>query len=356
MADGALVPDEELKVEPQPGDVEVTGEIGALAGARQAEMTGTPMAAGTPELAAYKDKKAYDSRQMLEDDKIRKSEKDVDLDGKKDSLWKRFKYWGGRGWNKGKDDPLTPEREDETEEVTRFMGGMTRQELGMFIFQWGGLMMQNAEEGFGGAMGAASLGALEGHQQRGASAQAGALEERQVAAQEMSANAALTKAKQGTVPKLEEVADGFIYHDGENWVYATNPDGSKIPPPENSANRPFAPQALQAQLEATGFFNPQEIAMLVSNQPGTGEVRSDALRAWERRMTQDIYPNGMRLSDWRALPDSEKDKLRQQFIDSYVNEYSKAYTKSSEGSGGGTPPATTPTVDAGKDATDQYDE
>lgn len=61
-------------------------------------------------------------------------------------------------WKKGKNDP--------NEQVTGFMGGMNRQELGMFVFQWGAMMMANSAEGFGPAMGAASLGALQGHQGR----------------------------------------------------------------------------------------------------------------------------------------------------------------------------------------------
>lgn len=37
----------------------------------------------------------------------------------------------------------------------------------MFVFQWGAMMMSNADKGFGGAMGAAGQGALAGHQARG---------------------------------------------------------------------------------------------------------------------------------------------------------------------------------------------
>lgn len=90
---------------------------------------------------------------------------DIDLDGKKDGMWKRFKRW----WNIGvKDDPTTIDVDegDPNTEITKFMGGMTRQELSMFLFEWGGLMMANADQGFGGAMGAAGLGAMQGHQAR----------------------------------------------------------------------------------------------------------------------------------------------------------------------------------------------
>ena len=120
----------------------------------------------------------------------------TEIPEEKEGLWSRFKTW----WRKGTEDETiyvdpetgeqvaagTPGAEERTiaaedVEVTKFMGGMTRQELGMFVFQWGALMMANAEEGFGGALGAASLGAMQGHQARQAQAfeQEGALLDRE---------------------------------------------------------------------------------------------------------------------------------------------------------------------------------
>ena len=104
-------------------------------------------------------------------------------DVEKQSWWDGVKKW----WDKGKNDP--------NEQVTGFMGGMNRNELGMFVFQWGAMMMAGSSEGFGAAMGGASLGAMQGHQGRKAEAAGAALEERKVAAQEQTADAATMTAE-----------------------------------------------------------------------------------------------------------------------------------------------------------------
>jgi len=125
----------------------------------------------------------------------------LDTEGEDRNLWGRMKNW----WQLGKDDPTTEAREDETVEVTRFMGGMTRQQLGMFVFQWGALMMANADKGFGAAMGNANLGAMAGHQQRGVDAAAletaskqqefdNTIKQQQADAQTMTAEAARDRA------------------------------------------------------------------------------------------------------------------------------------------------------------------
>jgi hypothetical protein len=162
--------------------------------------------------------------------------KDSDSDGKKDGWVKRFKGW----WQLGKDDPSTPNiREDQTVEVTRFMGGMTRQELSMFVFQWGSLMMVNADQGFGGAMGAAGLGAMEGHQGRTTAAAEteksdaqqkieNQMAERRTAAQEKTAGMA-GQAQGFTNPDGMWVVPKYDPETGQiTWNVATDDDGNKI--------------------------------------------------------------------------------------------------------------------------------
>lgn len=319
--------------------------------------------------------------EMVEEE-LGEDEEIEDRDNVFQRAWGRVKEF----WQRGLDDPNTPDDESqetyyvdpktgkEVEEgtpgaeertrdvqVTKFMGGMTRQELGMFVFQWGALMMANSEQGFGGAMGMASLGALEGHQQRQTTALASNLEERQVAAQETTAAAAMLKAEQGTPPKLTAVEDGFIYHDGDNWRYATttetDEDGNtrevRVKPPPSSADRPYAAQAMADQLSATGFFTEEEVALLAAGQPGRGQIADAAMDAWERRLAKDIYPDGMRLSDWREKPEAERNRMRREFIDNYVEQYmSVALSGRSQGGGALTGGGG---ADAGRDAVDQYD-
>jgi hypothetical protein len=141
-------------------------------------VTGTPVevTGEMDELVAGSEQVKYETERAQKE-----ASKDHDGDGKKDSIWSRAKTW----WKKGKDDPTTsvdesketfigPDGKPQTRDVqvTKFMGGMTRQELGMFVFQWGSQMMANADKGFGGAMGAAGEGALAGHLERTAANQA----------------------------------------------------------------------------------------------------------------------------------------------------------------------------------------
>ena len=234
----ALDDEEEVEagpaLQPQPGDVDVgagADQMAALELAKRSEETGTQIT-DPAALTEYKQKRELERK--VDDAFARR--KDYNRDGKKDNLWQRFKGWGSRAWNKGKDDPLTPEREDQTEEVTKFMGGMTRQELSMFLFEWGGLMMTNADEGFGGAMGAAGLGAMEGHRSRqaGALEAAGteadrALKEREVAALEERnrvGNLKPFKGKDGTwrVPRWDNEQGRIV------WEAASDAGGKIVPP------------------------------------------------------------------------------------------------------------------------------
>jgi hypothetical protein len=118
---------------------------------------------------------------------------------------------GKEFWERGKDDPATKAREDKTEQVTSFMGGMTRQELGMFVFQWGGMMMANSDKGLGAAAGEAGLGALAGHQGRQTAAQ----EKEEAKAQQIIENQlAKQKADAGTMTAeaAKQRADAYVKH------------------------------------------------------------------------------------------------------------------------------------------------
>lgn len=111
------------------------------------------------------------------------------------SWWGKTKKW----WQKGKTDP--------TEQVTGFMGGMNRQELGMFVFQWGAMMMANSQQGLGPAMGQAGLGAVAGHQERGALATEQARKDQEMAIKQQQADAATESAGAATT-RAEAYAEG----------------------------------------------------------------------------------------------------------------------------------------------------
>ena len=345
--------------EPEDGTAEAT--------AKAAEVDGAEM----DRLIAGKAQVDYETERSRQE-----ATKDYDGDGKKDNLWGRFKNWV----KKGKDDPTTSVDESkqtvigkdgkpvlEDVEVTKFMGGMTRQELGMFVFQWGALMMSNADQGFGGAMGAAGQGALAGHQQRGAAEEASALageemslkqQEQQIRQQQADASTQ-TAAMSGLAQGFTSPDDGYwkvpVYNaeTGETtWETARDSAGKPQKGAPNSADRPFAAQQFQKQLEASGFFSDQEIAMLIAKQPGSGQIRSDGLDAWERRISSGDYPAGMRKSDWVAASDAQREKLRAKFIDSYVGEYMKAFEKGG-GTDGALPDNGSPTTDPRDDAVDR---
>lgn len=161
----------------EPEEAPVSGE-----GVHESEMSAVEVTNEMDELAAAKVSRDRQTQLNYEAERAaRQADKDYNRDGKKDGLWGRFKNW----WGKGKDDPNTSVDESiETYqdadgnwqtrdvEVTSFMGGMTRQELATFIFQWGASMMANADKGFGTAMGLSSAGALSAHQGRQATEEA----------------------------------------------------------------------------------------------------------------------------------------------------------------------------------------
>ena len=111
-------------------------------------------------------------------------------------------------WKLGKDDPKTPNIDErETVQVTGFMGGMNRQELGMFVFQWGAMLMANSSEGFG-AVGTASLGAMQGHQGRQATETASALSAEEMDIKRKNADSA-SRSADATVTRADAYAEGI---------------------------------------------------------------------------------------------------------------------------------------------------
>lgn len=101
------------------------------------------------------------------------------------------------------------EKKEKDAQFTRFLGGMTRHEFGMFLFDWGSSMMMNADKGLAGATGMATAGAVAGHVGRGK--EAAALEtstaqqqhDNQIATQEADAKTMTAEARRKTSEAAE---------------------------------------------------------------------------------------------------------------------------------------------------------
>jgi hypothetical protein len=297
MSNGVL-PEEEKEVVISPalqarsvqqGAVDVTGgmeELGALRTARQHEREGTVIT-DPKALEAYK---GIREERRADEARFAKAG-DYDRDGKKDPLWQRFKGWGSRAWNKGKDDPLTPEKEDETEEFSRFMGGMTRQEFSMFLMEWGSLMMQNSEKGLGGAFGTATQGAMQGHLgredralAREQSQQKSALEERRVSASERTASFA-GQAQGFTDPEGFWVVPKYNSETKEvTWERATDKDGNLVKgDPDKSRDYQGEKVYLENFFREAGWSD-QEIADYFGKAKGRKAREQDLTDALMRRI------------------------------------------------------------------------
>lgn len=195
-------------------------------------------------------------------------EKERSLRGKEDSVWGRMKEW----WKKGKDDPNTtvdesvetyigPDGKLATRpvQVTSFMGGMTRQELAMFVFQWGASMMVNADKGLGGAFGSASLGALDAHQGRKLASQ----EKEESRAQQMIENQLAQQQADAATYETMEGADGIMYErvDGR-WraIQVKDPETGKDRALRGVGDTELEVQYLVRQAEMLGISKAEVIA------------------------------------------------------------------------------------------------
>ena len=254
---------------------------------------------------------AAGAREGVQEEETGEGLPETEIPEEKEGAWQRFKNW----WKLGTEDVTTwhdPETGDEVPEgtegaekrvtkaedveVTKFMGGMTRQELGTFVFQWGALMMANAEEGFGGAMGIASLGALEGHQARQAQEfeQSGvladrALRERQVAAAEYD-----TKVSDRDT-LLERYLDPET---GEfKWREALDKDGNPITV-KDPGDRPYGGKGVweAEEWEALGY-DPQTIAEIQQGAMGQAEIYDTLFQDLVDRRAKALEEEKMNLPD-----------------------------------------------------------
>ena len=263
--------------------------------------------------------------------------KDYDGDGKPDSVFGRMKNW----WKKGRDDPSTSVDESiETYkdadgnyqtrevEVTQFMGGMTRQELGMFVFQWGSQMMAHGDKGFGTAMGIAGDESMKGHQARTQLDQtnqdsAAQLKiENQIAkgrvdAATMTGEAALARAS------IVEADDGFYRIDLETGEMTPMQAGDKTPRPKSSSERDFRDQVAVKALMASGYEENQANLIIYAGGLSEEEARSLAEEVWIRNVDDGrpaMYEG--RASEWRGLTDNEREDWQEDWKKKFIDRVS----------------------------------
>jgi len=223
-------------------------------------------------------------------------------------------------WQKGKDDP--------TEQVTGFMGGMNRQELGMFVFQWGALLMANSSQGLGPAMGAASLGAMQGHQGREATATAAEQQtiENRIAQQEADARSESAAADTKRAEAYGKVRGGV----GE-WKYALYKSIG------------WSDEKIAQALE--GIMTTEQIYDEVSTQ--VRKEKADAAAAEKMQSLPDNMRAQTQLPDGTSIPTA---KLTEEHIKLLATEAAKVQT---EARGALSPQPRDPADDFGS-AMDQY--
>jgi len=356
MSDSALNVDEPLAEEEtgpalasggmkpvQPEGVEVTGEMDALR-------------------IQAADRKRQTQMDYEADRAERWANKDYDGDGTKDNVWGRLKGW----WKKGKDDPSTDVDEsvetyqdadgnwqERPVQVTGFMGGMTRQELATFVFQWGASMMVNADKGLGGAFGQSALdaeGAHRGRQmQQAETEKSDAQQKIQNQLDKQKADAMTTSAEASAADKanIQWTKDGAvsIVPDGQGGWKAeplTDAEGNQQQPglTPGSKQGQFRDQWMYDQMIAAGYTERQAVDF-INGAPTESEVKLTVQRIWL------AYDDRQKLRS----PISKEVKNKSEFTD---DEY-KAWLEEQIGAwsaGGALPPTTNP----GKDAVDEYSE
>lgn len=228
---------------------------------------------------------------------------------------------------------------------------ISREEMPLFLIDFGMRAMMAGETmgdlGALGAAGSGAMGALQGRRKEAYDRQVAEGQRRREdhkTSHDITMDRIEAEQKERELdikerekpPTLTETLNGFVYWDqtlndgAGGWAEATV-KGKKIEPPLSSVNRPFAPAALAEQLKQSGFFSDQDVAILAAKQPGRGQIKKDAMDAWERRMDDKTYPTNpatgrsFTSTEWKSVPDVEKEKYRSEYTERYVNEYLSVY-------------------------------
>ena len=199
---------------------------------------------------------------------------------------------------------ITPsQKKKQDKQFTTLFGGMTRQELGLFLFEYGSIMMANGDKGLGGAAGMGGVGALAGLQERrryasqaeidAAERQRKAdLEERKVKATERTVELAEEEAErakrepfdfyetnEGIFPPKLDKDGNFIGWDTENPLRTK--DGEIVKPWSASGDSQYSWQAQQRDWASTfPWMSEEDIKLMTLTNVNPLDVRARADSLW----------------------------------------------------------------------------
>lgn len=157
---------------------------------------------------------------------------EADIDAIKNMFGEEFKKVTEAHVQEGKITATQKKKQDK--QFTKLFGGMTKEEFGLFLFEYGGIMMANGDKGLGGAAGAAGLGAFASLQERRRYAEKAEIEaqERQRKADLEERRMTLDEEKfeyeKSEAPEVRETEEGDVYYNRVTgkWepLYSVDPE------------------------------------------------------------------------------------------------------------------------------------
>lgn len=157
---------------------------------------------------------------------------EADIDAIKNMFGEEFKKVTEAHEKEGKITKEQKKKQDK--QFTKLFGGMSKEEFGLFLFEYGGIMMANGDKGLGGAAGMAGLGAFASLQERRRYA-----EKAEIEAAERKRKADLEERKQtlaeekfdyekGEAPETKDTPDGTVFWNRASgkWepLYSVDPE------------------------------------------------------------------------------------------------------------------------------------
>jgi hypothetical protein len=259
---------------------------------------------------------------------------------------------------KVEDGELTPaQKKKQDKRFTNVFGGMTKQELGMFLFEYGAIMMANGDKGLGGAAGMAGIGSLASLQERRRYAEQAEveaterkrkadLEERRVAVTEDRLEHDVEKAGRDA-PDTITTEDGVLQWNPETGQYdtwVTDPETGEKVKPSTMAGKPSTKEWEINWLVKNMGLSKEEAGRRVFSGVDPNNVRMMAEERWARFMADADavldYPGGtIQQSRIKRMSGPEVAKIKRDFVNGVLKGFGYGDYQGSalggEGGGGG---------------------